>query len=113
MSPCFRVQASFMTEEWEQIFLYERANIMNLGDIRFQWNMGLMDDNPYNSQVRKAANSEEFWKWLGALRRQRGYSDFWEDVRELKNQSGFSWHPFTLAFSEWSKDKAPLARAYY
>ena len=57
MSPCFRVQASFMTEEWEQIFLYERANIMNLGDIRFQWNMGLMDDNPYNSQVRKAANS--------------------------------------------------------
>ena len=63
-----------MTEEWEQIFLYERANIMNLGDIRFQWNMGLMDDNPYNSQVRKAANSEEFWKWLGALRRQRGYS---------------------------------------
>ena len=54
--------------EWEQIALYQRANIMNLGDIRFQRNMGLMDDNPYNSQVRNAANSEEFWKWLGALR---------------------------------------------
>ncbi|QXD31250.1 hypothetical protein [Candidatus Pelagisphaera phototrophica] len=102
---------SLSGEEWQKIFLYERANIMNLGNIRFQWNMGLMDETPYNGQLRKAANSEEFWQWLGGLR--VPHVDFWEDVDELKNQPSFSWHPFTLAFREWSKDKDPLARAFY
>ena len=97
--------------EWEQIALYQRANIMNLGDIRFQWNMGLMDYHSYELELRKAANRKDFWQWLGGLT--VPHADFWGDVDELKNQPGFSWHPFTLAFSEWSKDKAPLARAYY
>ena len=88
---------SVSTEEWEQIALYERANIINLGDIRFQWKLGLIDYHPYDMLKSRAANRKEFWQRLGGLT--VPHADFWEDVDELKNQPAFSWHPFTLAFS--------------
>ena len=97
--------------EWEQIALYQRANIMNLGNIRFQWKLGLMDYHSYELELRRAADRKELWQWLGGLG--VPHADFWEDVDELKKQPSFRWHPFTLAFREWSKDKDPLARAFY
>ena len=58
---------SVSEEEWEKIFLYERANIMNLGNIRFQWKLGLMDYHSYELELRGAANRKELWQWLGEL----------------------------------------------
>ena len=70
-----------------------------------------MDYHSYELELRRAANRKELWQWLGGLG--VSHADFWEDVDELMDLPSFSWHPFTLAFREWSKDKDPLAKAFY